>query len=148
MKTDKVVKWLDDLILYRGSRPKLTAVLCCDSHELGAAEGALPPTTLPPPTYAHTYTLAVATLTLTMFGTAPNRKYQMIVQRVIIKLLYKNIACFSYESLIHADFCGRNLLQLNVSRILRQRWFSNGVDNICMSQFIRYSFEWIAFYTT
>lgn len=43
----------------RWSRPKLTGVLCCDSHELAAAEDARPPTTLPPPTYVHTYTLAV-----------------------------------------------------------------------------------------
>lgn len=40
--------------------PKLTGVLCCDSHEFVDAEDARPPTTLPPPTYVHTYTLAVA----------------------------------------------------------------------------------------
>ncbi|CAD0196158.1 unnamed protein product [Chrysodeixis includens] len=34
-------------------------VLCCDSHEFVDAEDARPPTTLPPPTYVHTYTLAV-----------------------------------------------------------------------------------------
>lgn len=52
-KSSGVTRWS------RSSRPKLTGVLCCDSHELAAAEAARPPTTLPPPTYVHTYTLAV-----------------------------------------------------------------------------------------
>lgn len=50
----------------RWSRPKLTGVLC-DSHALVDAEDARPPTTLPPPTYVHTHTLAVISPTLTMF---------------------------------------------------------------------------------
>lgn len=49
----EVARWCS-----RRSRPKLTGVHCCDSHELVAAAARPPSAVLPPPTYAHTCTTA------------------------------------------------------------------------------------------
>lgn len=78
------------MIFYtRCSLPKLTEVLCCDSHEFADAEDARPPTKLPPPTYVHTYTLAVIIpYTDNVHKTrVRRRRYQYFLER---KLLYSS----------------------------------------------------------
>lgn len=96
MKTDtKVVEWLNDWS--RWSRPKLTAVLCCDSHEFVAAEDARPPTTLPPPTYVHTYTLAVTTPTLSMFWICSISLFQPITPYFIKRSPNEYKTCINYN---------------------------------------------------